>query len=135
MSRLIVILLVVLLLFGGILYFLSSSADEVPQTRIESDVTRWQTGYDTPAFRAGRYVKETFRNGTPVGMNGLAFNTRRAVFADIRVREALASLFDFEWVNKNFFFGLQKRTASYFEGSDLSSVGRPADVLRKPRRQ
>lgn len=95
--------------------------------RVESDVTRWQTGYDTPAFRAGRYVKETIRNGTPVGMNGLAFNTRRAVFADIRVREALAALFDFEWVNKNFFFGLQKRTASYFEASDLSSVGRPAD--------
>ena len=95
--------------------------------RVENDVTRWQTGYDTPAFKAGRYVKETFRNGTPVGMNGLAFNTRRPIFADIRVREALASLFDFEWVNKNFFFGLQKRTASYFEGSNLSSIGRPAD--------
>ena len=95
--------------------------------RVENDVTRWQTGYNTPAFKAGRYVKETFRNGTPVGMSGLVFNTRRPIFADIRVREALASLFDFEWVNKNFFFGLQKRTASYFEGSDLSSVGRPAD--------
>ena len=95
--------------------------------RVENDVTRWQTGYDTPAFKAGRYVKETFRNGTPVGMNGLAFNTRRPIFADIRVREALASLFDFEWVNKNFFFGLQKRTASYLEGSNLSSIGRPAD--------
>lgn len=95
--------------------------------RVETDVTRWQTGYDTPAFKAGRYVKESFRNGTPVGMNGLAFNTRRPVFADIRVREALASLFDFEWVNKNFFFGQQRRTASYFEGSDLSSIGRPAD--------
>lgn len=99
--------------------------------RVENDVTRWQTGYDTPAFRAGRYVKETIRNGTPVGMNGLAFNTRRPIFADIRVREALASLFDFEWVNKNFFFGLQKRTASYFESSDLSSVGRPADARER----
>jgi peptide/nickel transport system substrate-binding protein len=95
--------------------------------RVENDVTRWQTGYDTPAFKSGRYVKETFRNGTPVGMNGLAFNTRRPIFADIRVREALASLFDFEWINKNFFFGLQRRTGSYFEGSNLSSVGRPAD--------
>jgi len=95
--------------------------------RVENDVTRWQTGYDTPALKAGRLVKESFKNGTPVGMNGLVFNTRRAIFADIRVREALASLFDFEWVNKNFFFGLQKRTASYFEGSDLSSIGRPAD--------
>jgi peptide/nickel transport system substrate-binding protein len=64
-------------------------------------------------------------------MNGLAFNTRRAPFADIRVREAIASLFDFEWVNKNFFFGLQKRTESYFEGSDLSSIGRPADARER----
>ena len=96
--------------------------------RAENDATRWQTGYDTPAFRAGRYVKETFPSGTPTGMSGLVFNTRRGVFSDIRVREAIASLFDFEWANKNFFFGLQKRTASYFEGSDLSSIGRPADA-------
>ena len=95
--------------------------------RVENDVTRWQTGYDTPAFRAGRYIKETFQNGTPTGMNGFAFNTRRPLFADIRVREAIASLFDFEWINKTFFFGLQTRTASYFEASDLSSIGRPAD--------
>jgi peptide/nickel transport system substrate-binding protein len=95
--------------------------------RVENDATRWQTGYDTPALKAGRFVKEAFHNGTPVGMSGLVFNTRRPIFADIRVREALASLFDFEWINKNFFFGLQKRTASYFEGSDLSSIGSPAD--------
>jgi peptide/nickel transport system substrate-binding protein len=99
--------------------------------RVENDVTRWQTGYDTPALKAGRFIKESFHNGTPVGMNGLAFNTRRSTFSDIRVREALASLFDFEWINKNFYFGLQKRTASYFEGSDLSSIGRPADARER----
>ena len=95
--------------------------------RAETDPTRWQTGYDTPAFRAGRYVKDVFPTGLPKGMNALVFNTRRPVFADIRVREAIAMLFDFEWINKNFFFGLQKRTGSYFEGSYLSAIGRPAD--------
>ncbi|RKE73487.1 peptide/nickel transport system substrate-binding protein [Pseudorhodoplanes sinuspersici] len=95
--------------------------------RAETDPTRWQTGYDTPAYRAGRYVKEAFHDGLPKGMNALVFNTRRPVFADIRVREAIAMLFDFEWINKNFFFNLQKRTGSYFEGSELSSLGRPAD--------
>ncbi len=95
--------------------------------RAETDPTRWQTGYDTPAFRAGRYVKEAFQNGQPKGMNALVFNTRRPVFADIRVREAIAMLFDFEWINKNFFFNLQKRTGSYFQGSELSALGRPAD--------
>ena len=95
--------------------------------RAEHDPTRWQTGYDTPALRAGRYVKDVFQNGQPKGMNALVFNTRRPVFTDIRVREAIAMLFDFEWINKNFFFNLQKRTGSYFEGSELSALGRPAD--------
>jgi peptide/nickel transport system substrate-binding protein len=95
--------------------------------RAETDPTRWQTGYDTPAFRAGRFVKDVFPTGLPKGMNALVFNTRRPVFADIRVREAVAMLFDFEWINKSFFFGLQKRTGSYFEGSYLSALGRPAD--------
>ena len=49
------------------------------------------------------------------------------VFADIRVREAIALLFDFEWVNHSIFFDLYRRSASYFEGSELSALGRPAD--------
>jgi len=60
-------------------------------------------------------------------MSGFVFNTRRAIFADVRVREALGLLFDFEWVNRNFFFGQCRRTASYFQGSELSAHGRPAD--------
>ncbi len=99
--------------------------------RAETDPTRWQTGYDTPALRAGRFVKDTFSNGLPKGMNALVFNTRRPVFEDIRVREAIALLFDFEWVNKSFFFGLQRRTSSYFEGSELSAIGRPADARER----
>jgi peptide/nickel transport system substrate-binding protein len=99
--------------------------------RAENDPTRWQTGYDTPAFRAGRYVKDVFPTGQPKGMNALVFNTRRPVFADIRVREAIAMLFDFEWINKNFFFNLQRRTGSYFQGSELSALGRPADARER----
>src|SRR5260370_8380746 len=57
----------------------------------------------------------------------LVFNTRRPVFSDIRVRKALTLLFDFEWINKNYFFGLYGRTASFFAGSELSPYGRVAD--------
>jgi peptide/nickel transport system substrate-binding protein len=57
----------------------------------------------------------------------LVFNTRRAVFSDIRVRQALTLLFDFEWINRNYFFGLYARTASYFAGSELSAYARPPD--------
>ena len=59
--------------------------------------------------------------------SNFVFNTRRAIFADIRVREAIALLFDFEWVNRSIFFGLYRRSASFFEGSELSARGRPAD--------
>jgi peptide/nickel transport system substrate-binding protein len=64
-------------------------------------------------------------------MEGLVFNTRRAQFADIRVREALLHLFDFEWINHAYFFDLYKRTASYFDGCDLSAHGVPASARER----
>jgi peptide/nickel transport system substrate-binding protein len=97
----------------------------------EGDPTQWNTGYDFPALTAGRVVKETFKTGSPKGMSGFVFNTRRPIFADIRVRRALADLFDFEWVNKNLFYGAYVRAASYFNDSDLSASGRPADEREK----
>lgn len=99
--------------------------------RAELDPGRWQTGYDFPAFRDGRIIKEALPTGLPKGLSAFVFNTRRPVFSDIRVREAIGLLFDFTWVNKNFFFGLYQRSASYFEGSELSSVGRPADARER----
>jgi peptide/nickel transport system substrate-binding protein len=99
--------------------------------RTENDPSHWQTGYDFPATRDGRVVKETFTTGLPKPSFFFVFNTRRTVFADIRVREALAMLFDFEWVNHNLFFDLYRRTASYFEGSELSARGRPADARER----
>ena len=94
--------------------------------RVETDPGRWQTAYDFPALREGRVAKEDLPYGLPKGMQGLVFNTRRPVFADIRVREAILQLFDFESVNHNYFFNLYKRTASYFDGCDLSAHGVPA---------
>lgn len=95
--------------------------------RLEGDPGRWATGYDFAGLRDGRIVRETIPIQTPKGMNGFVFNTRQSRFADARVREALASLFDFDWVNKNLFFSLLQRSSSYFQGSDLSGFGRPAD--------
>lgn len=99
--------------------------------RVETDPGRWQTAYDFPALRDGRVVKEDLPYGLPKGMQGLVFNTRRAVFADIRVREAILQLFDFEWVNHNYFFDLYKRTASYFDGCDLSAHGVAANARER----
>ena len=94
--------------------------------RVETDPGRWQTAYDFPALREGRVVKESFPYGLPKGMQGLVMNTRRPVFSDVRVREAILHLFDFEWINHTYFFDLYERTASYFDGCELSAHGRPA---------
>ena len=95
--------------------------------RAEHDPTRWRTGYDIPAVRDGRIVKEAFVNGLPKPAFNFVFNTRRPIFADLRVRQAITMLFDAEWINRNFFFDLYRRSASYFDGSDLSAYHRAAD--------
>jgi peptide/nickel transport system substrate-binding protein len=96
--------------------------------RPEDDPTRWTEGYDFPALRDGRVVKEEFPIEVPAGMSALVFNTRRPLFADPRVREAMIKLFDFAWINRTLFHGQYARTQSYFERSELSSNGRSADA-------
>jgi peptide/nickel transport system substrate-binding protein len=97
----------------------------------EDDPVKWQTGYDFPAASAGDVVLGTFETGLPSPMSGMIFNTRREKFADRRVREALAMLYDFEWVNRNLYGGAFKRSASFWQNSELSSVGRPASDAEK----
>ncbi len=95
--------------------------------RNESEPLRWHDGYDFPAVRNGEVIRDTIKPGVPQPSEYLVFNTRRPIFADIRVRQALTLLFDFEWINRNYFFGLYARAAGFFAGSELSAYGRPAD--------
>jgi len=99
--------------------------------RTEIDPGRWETAYDFSAVRDRRVIKEEFAYGLPKSMMALVFNSRRAVFADVRVREAISMLFDFEWINRSFFFGRYHRTASFFEDSELSARGRPANAAER----
>ena len=95
--------------------------------RVETEPLRWHEGYDFPAAKNGAVIRDTIKPGLPQPADFLVFNTRRPVFSDIRVRQALTLLFDFEWVNRNYFFGLYSRAGGYFAGSELSAYGRPAD--------
>ncbi len=90
------------------------------------DAVKWAGGFDFPAAREGLVKKLEFNVGVPAPMSALAFNTRRPIFADRRVREALTLVFDFEWLNKSLYRGLYARTQSFFDRSELSSHGRPA---------
>ena len=85
----------------------------------------WATAYDFPAVKDGRVKRFELPDETPSGAQGFFFNLRRAKFQDIRVRRAMSLAFDFEWSNRNLFFGLYKRTASFFEASPLKAEGLP----------
>ena len=99
--------------------------------RVETDPARWQTDYDFPAVRQHRVVKDALPTGLPKGTYAFVFNTRRAVFADVRVREAISLLFDFEWINKNFYYGQYRRSGSFFADSELSAYRRPPDARER----
>ena len=114
---------------GGSLF--ESFKSGLVRLRNEDDPTRWSEGYDFPAARDGRVRKEELPVETPAGMSALVFNTRRPLFADPRVREALIRLFDFEWVNRTLYHGQYARTQSYFARSELSSHGKPADAAER----
>ena len=86
----------------------------------------WATGYDIPAVKDGRLIKLTLPDETPGGAQGFFLNTRRPKLSDPRVRKALDYAFDFEWTNKNLFYGLYTRTESFFENSDMKAMGKPS---------
>ncbi len=99
--------------------------------RIETDPGRWNTGYDFPAAKDGKITLEKVEQKTPAPASGFIFNTRRPIFADPRVREALVMAFDFEWANINLFNNAYRRTYGYYSGSELSSQGKPVDAAEK----
>ncbi|WP_018687841.1 ABC transporter substrate-binding protein [Ahrensia kielensis] len=98
----------------------------------ETDPGKWENNYDFPAVSEGKIIKSTFTSDEPERMVGFFFNTRREIFKERPVREALSMLFDFEWVNKNLFNDRFTRTGSYWQNSkELSALGRPADDKEK----
>ncbi|WP_017906637.1 extracellular solute-binding protein [Pseudomonas asplenii] len=92
---------------------------------LEMSAKNWASAYNTPAVAQGRLIKEQIPNGNPTGMQGFVYNLRKPMFQDVRVREALSLLFDFEWSNKQLFNGAYTRTRSYFENSEMAATGLP----------
>ena len=93
--------------------------------RVENISKTWATGYDFPAIRRGLVIKADIRHHLPTGMQGWVMNTRRRIFANPLVREAMADAYDFQWANRNLFYGQYKRDMSYFSNSPLAATGLP----------
>lgn len=97
----------------------------------DGSATNWSRGYDFPAVSSGEIVRKEYESKIPSGMYGFVFNTRKTLFQDLRVRQALTMLFDFEWANRSLYDDTYTRTRSFWDGSDLSSYGKPADARER----
>lgn len=93
--------------------------------RNESSAKQWATGYDFPAVAAGHVKKEELPSGSKATGQAFVFNMRKPQWQDIRVREAVALMFNFEWSNKTLFYGLYARINSVWENSWLAATGVP----------
>ena len=105
--------------------------------RYENSSKNWARAYDFPALNQGLVKKEEIPHDRSTGMQAFTFNTRRPLFRDRRVRQALAYAFDFEWSNRTLFYGQYKRTRSYFDNSELAATGLPGPAelaILKPYR-
>lgn len=97
----------------------------------DGSATNWKRGYNFPDAESGKIVKQAYENQIPSGMFGFVFNLRREIFQDPKVRKGLSMLFDFEWANRSLFNNVYTRTQSYWQGSVLSSFGRPAGNIER----
>jgi peptide/nickel transport system substrate-binding protein len=101
----------------------------------EANAAKWLSNYDFPAVTSGDVVKSEIPHGRPSGIDGFVFNTRKPIFADWRVREALIQAFNFELINTTITGGTQPRITSYFGNSILgmtpgaTAEGRVKDLL------
>ena len=94
--------------------------------RAENSSKAWATAYKFKAVDQGLIKKEEISHNRSSGMQAFVFNTRRNMFIDKRLRRALAYGFDFEWSNKNLFYGQYARTHSYFSNSELAATDLPS---------
>jgi peptide/nickel transport system substrate-binding protein len=98
--------------------FEAFKAGEITTYR-ETNAPKWESNYNFPAVTSGDVIKSEIPHKRPSGIEGFAFNTRKPLFSDWRVREALIQAFNFEFINKTITGGAQPRITSYFSNSSL----------------
>jgi microcin C transport system substrate-binding protein len=96
--------------------------------RQESSSAQWATAYDFPKLEQGLVVREEIADGTISSGQSFVMNLRRPQFQDVRVREAISLMFNFEWTNQTLFYGLYTPNVSFWENTELSATGLPSDA-------
>ena len=118
--------------------FEAFKADQI-DFHTENSSKNWATAYTFPALNRGFVKKREVALETGAPMQGFAFNLRRKKFSDPRVRRAFNYAFNFEWSNKNLFYGQYARTSSYFQNMELAAKGLPEgrelEILNEVRDQ
>ncbi len=94
--------------------------------RMEATAKTWVTEYNFPAIEQKRVIKREFPDEKRPQLQAWAVNQRREHFRDPRVREAIALCFDFQWTQKNLFYGMYEQSQSLFEESDFRATGKPS---------
>jgi microcin C transport system substrate-binding protein len=94
--------------------------------RRENISKTWDSAYNLPHINDGRMIKIEYPDGQPTGMQCFTFNTRKSLFSDVKIREALSYAYDFEWANKQLFYSAYTRNRSYFGNSIFESKGLPS---------
>jgi len=96
--------------------------------RQESSSQTWANSYDFPKLESGVIIREELPDGTIASGQSFMINLRRPQFQDVRVREALALMFNFEWTNQTLFYGLYSPVISFWENTDLAATGMPGEA-------
>ncbi|MES2934520.1 MAG: extracellular solute-binding protein [Pseudomonadota bacterium] len=93
---------------------------------VEYSAKNWARSYTGPKFKDGSLIKRELLHSNGAGMQGFVMNLRRPQFQDVRVRKALNLALDYEWMNRQLFYGQYKRIYSYFNNSELGARGEPS---------
>lgn len=93
---------------------------------VEYSAKNWARSYNGPKFTSGEIIKRELTHSNGAGMQGFVMNLRRPQFQDIRVRKALGLALDYEWMNRQLFYGQYKRIYSFFNNSELGATGLPS---------
>jgi microcin C transport system substrate-binding protein len=94
---------------------------------VENSAKNWARAYVGPKFESGEIVKRELQHSNGAGMQGFVMNTRRPQFFDVRVRQALGYALDYEWMNRQLFYGQYQRIYSFFNNSELAATGLPSE--------